>query len=54
MLVLYLFQDPISNGSWPHQAERTDRRMDEHAQTNMPLNFFEVGGIKITDGENRS
>ena len=46
------FQDPISNCSWPYAKRngRTDAwmhaRTHADAQTNMPLNFSEVGAIK--------
>ena len=46
------FQDPISNRSWTYAKRnrrthaRTDARTDAEVQTNMPLNFFEVGCIK--------
>ena len=32
---------------------QTDRQTDGQAQTNMPLNFFEVGGIKIGNSEKK-
>ena len=51
--MLYIkFQVPSSSGSLVLQPtigvmdRRTDERTDGQAQTNMPLNFFQVGGIK--------